>query len=173
MKRRAVFSWLDAHFEEALLAVLLAVICAVSILQVIVRNLPFVPALRWAEEFCRFAWVWCVFLSLPYTIRHGTMLKADMLLRLLPYRAGQILSVAADVLTALTMGLLCVGSVPVVRGIRQSAELSPAMAIPMWTVYSVVFLGTLLASFRSVQRCVRHIRFLHEKNGEGESTWRP
>ena len=57
-----ILRWLDAHFEEVLLAILLIVIACVSFLQVVIRKVPFIPALTWAEEFCRFCWV-CYFKS--------------------------------------------------------------------------------------------------------------
>ena len=41
-------------------------IAVVSLMQVIVRNIETLPALKWAEEFCRFCWIGSVFLSLPY-----------------------------------------------------------------------------------------------------------
>ena len=52
-----ILRWLDAHFEEVLLAILLIVIACVSLLQVVIGKVRFIPALTWAEEFCRFCWV--------------------------------------------------------------------------------------------------------------------
>lgn len=64
-----VIKWLDAHFEETILVLLLVAIACISMIQVLFRKIPFVTSLTWAEEFCRFLWIWSVFLSLPYTIR--------------------------------------------------------------------------------------------------------
>lgn len=76
--------WLDEHFEECFMVVLLVLIAVVSLMQVIVRNIETLPALKWAEEFCRFCWIGSVFLSLPYTIRNVSMLRVCVLLDLLP-----------------------------------------------------------------------------------------
>lgn len=64
-----VVKWLDDHLEETFLVILLILISCVSLLQVIIRKIPFIPALTWAEELCRFLWIWSVFISLPYTLR--------------------------------------------------------------------------------------------------------
>lgn len=79
-----VVKWLDLHFEECLMVILLVLITVVSLMQVIVRNIETLPALKWAEEFCRFCWIGSVFLSLPYTIRSVSMLRVCVLLDLLP-----------------------------------------------------------------------------------------
>ena len=34
-----VIKWLDEHFEEALLVILLVLICCIELIQVVVRNL--------------------------------------------------------------------------------------------------------------------------------------
>jgi len=79
-----VLKWLDDHFEESLLVIFLVVICVVELAQVVIRKLPFVPALTWAEEFCRFMWIWSVFVSLPYTISKGNMLRVTVIPDLFP-----------------------------------------------------------------------------------------
>ena len=66
-----VVKWLDEHMEEFLLVILLVVIACVSLLQVIIRKIPWIPSLTWAEEFCRFCWIWSVFLSLPSYNQNG------------------------------------------------------------------------------------------------------
>lgn len=158
MRKNRTFAWLDEHFEEALLVLLLIIIFFVSLVQVVIRNLPFIPALRWAEEFCRFAWIWSVFLSLPYTVKMGSTLRVTLLLDLVGAKARMVIDLAADLITAGTMAFLCAYSVPVIRKIYLSAELSPAMAWPMWAVYSVIFAGFLLGAVRGVERFVRRLR---------------
>lgn len=150
--------WLDEHLEEALLVILLVVISCVSLFQVAARNLPWFSALTWAEEFCRFCWIGSVFLSLPYTIHNGGMLRVNVLVQLLPERAGKILELAVDVVVAAAMGLLAVCSVGVVGDMFASGETSPAMAWPMWCIYALMLTGYVLGFLRCVQRAVRRLR---------------
>ena len=156
--------WLDAHFEEALMVVLLVLIACIELIQVIFRNLPFVPALTWAEEFCRFCWIWSVFISLPYTIRKGNMLRVSVLLDLFPRAVRGAINVAVDLITGAAMLLLGVNSVGVVRKIVESGETSPAMRWPMWIIYSIMLLGFFLGTLRAVQQAVLHVR--HFRDGE-------
>ena len=83
--------WLDEHLEEAILVVLLVLISCIELIQVIFRNLSFVDALTWPEEFCRFAWIWSVFISLPFTIRKASMLRVSVLVDMLPQAVRNIM----------------------------------------------------------------------------------
>ena len=155
--------WLDKHFEETLLIVLLVLISCVQLAQVIVRNVPFIPALKWAEEFSRFCWIWSVFLSLPYTLRKASMLRVSTLLDVFPQVARKILNIIIDLVNAAVMLLLGVHSVSVVRGIVESGETSPAMLWPMWIVYSIMLVSFFLAVLRALQQTFIHIRGFGEK----------
>lgn len=155
--------WLDEHLEETLLVILLVVITCVSFLQVVIRKIPWIPALTWAEEFCRFCWIWSVFLSLPYTIKKGSMLRVTVLLDLMPHALRQILNLVVDFVTTGSMGLLAYHSVTVVRDIHMSSEASPAMLWPMWIVYSVMLIGFTLGTFRGCQQFVLHILHFRDK----------
>lgn len=155
--------WLDEHFEEALLIIFLVMITAVSFLQVVIRRLPWIPALTWAEEFCRFAWVWSVFLSLPYAIKRGSMLRVTVLLDALPPTARKCLNIFVDAVNIAAMALLLYYAVPLLRERYLSAETSPAMLWPMWIVYASMLLGFGLAVFRGIQMLIVHIRHFHEE----------
>ena len=138
--------------------ILLVLISCVELVQVAVRNIEFIPALTWAEEFCRFCWIWSVFISLPYTIRKGNMLRVSVLLDLFPAKVRGGINVAVDFVTAASMLLLGVHSVTVVKNILKSGENSPAMLWPMWIVYSIMLLGFFLGAIRGLQQASLHIR---------------
>lgn len=163
-----IVRWLDNHFEEALLAILLVIIVVVSFMQVVIRKVPSIPALTWAEEFCRFCWIWSVFLSVPYTIRKGSMLRVSVLLDILPDTLHKIVNIVVEVITTLSMALLAFYSVGVVNDIRLSAETSPAMLWPMWIIYSMMLIGFSLAVIRGIQQIV--IQVTHFKGGKSIST---
>ena len=150
--------WLDKYLEETLLVIFLVVIACVSLFQVAARNLPWLSALTWAEEFCRFCWIGSVFLSLPYTIQRGSMLRVNALMQLLPPRAGKGLELAVDLAVMAAMGLLAVCSVGVVGDIFASGETSPAMKWPMWCVYALMLSGYVLGFLRGVQRFADRLR---------------
>lgn len=158
-----VIKWLDDHFEETLLAIFLVLIACVSMIQVVVRKIPFIPSLQWAEEFCRFMWIMSVFVSLPFTIRKGSMLRVSVLLDLLPHVLRKIVNLIVDVIVTACMGLLSYHSIGVVQKIAASGETSPAMLWPMVIIYSVMLIGFILATLRGVQVTIIHIMHFNER----------
>ena len=153
-----LIKWFDEHFEEAMLIILLALISCVELLQVVCRNIPSIPALTWAEEFCRFCWIWSVFISLPYTVRKGNMLRVTALLDVFPKGVRNAINIAVDIIVAASMLLLGMHSIEVVQNIQASAETSPAMLWPMWIVYSVMLFGFFFSALRSLQQAYLHIK---------------
>lgn len=156
--------WLDDHFEESLMVILLVVIFSVSLIQVIIRNIPQLAALQWAEEFCRFCWIWSVFLSLPYTIRKSNMLRVSVLLDVLPGTLRKVVNILVDLIITASMALLTFHSVAVVKDVMNSGESSPAMLWPMWIVYIVMLIGFALGTVRGLQQAIIHVMHFHEQD---------
>lgn len=158
-----VLSWLDKHMEEAFLVVMLVLIACVSMLQVIVRKIPGMQSLTWAEEFCRFMWIWSVFISLPYTIRMENMLRVGVLKDLLPDTLKKVVNLVVDVITMVSMFYLGYFSIKVYNNIALSKEISPAMQWSMAGVYVFMVIGFFLAAFRGIQMIIIHVKSFHEK----------
>ena len=164
-----VLKWLDDHFEEIFLVVFLVLITCVSLAQVIWKKAPFLESLTWSDEFCRFMWIWTVFISLPYTIRKGTMLRVSVVLDLMPQVVRKVINLAVDIVSMLCMGLLAYYSftvifgTPTTPGVLASGELSTAMQWPMWMVYSVMLFGYALGTLRALQMTVIHMMHFGEK----------
>ena len=156
-----VLKWLDEHLEESVLVGLLVLISCIELIQVIFRNLSFVDALTWPEEFCRFAWIWSVFLSLPYTIRKASMLRVTVITDMLPQSVRKVVNILIDLVNAAVMACLFFYSIEVIygaKGIMVSGETSPAMNWPMWIIYISMLFGFGLGIFRALQMAVIHIR---------------
>ncbi len=158
-----VIKWLDESFEEVFLVIFLILIAVVEMVQVIIRNVPWIPALTWAEEFCRFMWIWSVFISLPYTIRRGSMLRVSVLLDAMPQKARKIINLFVDLVTISAMALLAYYAVGVITKIRISNETSPAMRWPMWIVYIFMMVGFVLGALRGIQMFIIHVRDFNKK----------
>ena len=155
--------WLDDHFEEVFLVIFLVLISCVSLLQVLFKKVPFLESLTWSDEFCRYMWIWTVFLSLRYTIRKGSMLRVSVLLDTLPQVVRKTINIIVDLITTACMGLLTYQSVKVVSDIYISGETSTAMLWPMWIVYSVMLFGFALGTLRGLQQAVIHVMHFGEK----------
>ena len=122
-------------------ALLLAVMVGVIFLQVVARYV-FDHALSWPEEAGRFLFVWIVFLAAVSVARDDEMLSLELIHRWIPERWGRLLK--------LLVSLVCFGFLLVVlKGgyeltVRQSAQISTALEIPMWIVYLVIPVGSFL-----------------------------
>ena len=90
----SVIKWLDDHLEETVLVFMLATISCVMMLQVILRTVS--ASLTWPEEFCRYCYVWSVFLSIGYTIKKGNMLRVSVVMDLLPTRVHNAILIVVD-----------------------------------------------------------------------------
>ncbi len=157
----SIIKWLDLHFEETILIVFLVAISCVELMQVVARNVSFIPSLTWAEELCRFLWIATVFVSLPYTIRTMTALRVTALIEILPWKVENIINVVVDVITCLLLGILAYFSIDVFLGVYGNNELSPAILLPMWIMYIFVVTGFILGALRSLQMAIIHVKTIN------------
>ena len=158
-----LLDWLNKHLEESFMVVMLVLIACVSMLQVIVRKIPGMSSLTWAEEFCRFMWIWSVFISLPYTILNENMLRVGVLKDMLPDKVKKVVNIVVDVVTMACMFYLGYYSIEVYDNIARSHEISPAMQWPMSFVYFFMIIGFFLGGVRGIQVIVRHIQHFGDR----------
>ena len=78
--------WLDEHFEEIFLVIFLVLITCVSLIQVIFKKVPFLASLTWTDEFCRYMWIWTVFMSLTLRTIWGRVSNRTDTRSILPFR---------------------------------------------------------------------------------------
>ena len=154
----SVIKWLDEHLEEFFLVICLVLITVVSFLQVVIRKVPFIPTLTWAEEFCRHVWIASVFISVPYTLKRGNMLRVTVLLDMMPEKVRKVFNIVVDFINLGAYGFLFYWSIPLVVDRYISQEISPAMQWPMWIMYAFILIGFGLAVIRGIQVIVEHIK---------------
>lgn len=151
-----LIKWFDEHLEEIFLVIFLVLISVVCLLQVIARRIPTL-SIPWTDEFCRFMWIWSVFVSVPFTIRKGSMLRVSVVLDLLPETLRKIINIVVDLIIVASMALLTYYSVGVIGERITSGETSPAMRWPMSAVYVVMLIGYGLSIVRAAQQTIIHI----------------
>lgn len=147
---KKVIRWLDKNFEETVLILLMIGISCIMFLQVIMRYCFHMP-LTWPEELSRYLWIWTVFFSLSYTIYLRNMLRVDVLADFLPARYKQVLELAIQVLSLCIYIVFSYYSVIVYKSLVISGRVSPALRIPMYTIYSSVCIGFFLSVIRTIQ----------------------
>jgi C4-dicarboxylate transporter DctQ subunit len=146
-----ILKWLDEHFEEWAMVVLLAGISLSLLLQIIMRYV-FNAALSWSEEFARYCFVWSTFISIGYSIKKSTMLRIDIVVQYLPRSWRKPLDIFVEFFVLAFFGLMLYNSVFVVQRIARSGQTSPAMGLPMAAIYVSLIVGFVLAVARGIQK---------------------
>ena len=156
-----VLRWLNKHFEESIMIVLLAAISCVMMAQIIARS--FFTSMTWPEEFCRYCYIWTVFLSLGYTIKKGNMLKVALLMDMLPLKIRKSIEIIVHVLMLAIFAIFFRYAIMYTGKIKITGQVSSAMGIPMWIMYLSTIVGFGLATLRTIQEIINDIRNFSEK----------
>ncbi len=151
-----VLKWVNERFEETIMVILLAAISCVMMAQIIARS--FFTSMPWPEEFCRYCYIWTVFLSLGYTIRKRNMLKVAILMDLLPVKLRKSIEIVVNFLMLAIFAILFRYAIVYTGKVKVSGQISPAMHIPMWIMYMATVFGFGLAVIRMIQETVFNIK---------------
>lgn len=152
-------------FEEILGGILMALIFLCATFQVLNRFMLHLSA-PWTEELCRYAFIWIAFLGIANGVKRGTHLNVDLIDGVLPKKAKAVLDVVLDAAFLLLMGYMLKISVDYLTRVARFGTLSVGLKIPMWIVYSILPLFTILTMVRLVEKYVRKLK--NRKSEEGE-----
>lgn len=159
---KKVFRLIDEHLEGYTMGVLLIGISCIMFLQIIMRVTG--SSLSWAEELSRYFYVYSVFLSLSYTVRNSTVLKVELMIDLLPQKAKNGVQIILQLFNAMFFCFMSYYSVLVVYGVKVSSQTSPALELPMYTIYLIIPISFILTSLRSFEQIYFIITGKNEKN---------
>jgi len=137
--------------EGVLIVVFGIMMCAVLV-QIVGR---FVPRLSFAgtEEIANFAQVWLVLMGAGVAMRYGRHVAVDVLVTHVPIQVARILNVFIALGCVWFLGIVFVGALPLVD--MGFYELSPAMRVPMWTMYLSLNVGAAYFAIEVVMWVVR------------------
>lgn len=148
-----VIKWLDERFEEFIMVLLLTLISCVMMLQVIMRY-GLNSSLSWAEELCRYAFIWSAFLSIGFSIKNKSILRVDTVVELMPGVIKTMMKIVAESIVTVFFVYLFYNSIAVTKAIRLSGQISPAIGIPMYLIYASAMVGFFLTIIRSIQSII-------------------
>jgi TRAP-type C4-dicarboxylate transport system permease small subunit len=146
-----ILKWLDESFEETIMTICLIMITLVMGYSVIMRYI-FNDALSWAEEICRYLFVYSALLSVPLCLRRRSSVKIDIIMLKLPPLLQKLLLLAGDAFMLAFFGYMLNASFGVVGVVYRSGQTSPALLIPMYFIFASAVIGFALAMMRIVQR---------------------
>jgi TRAP-type C4-dicarboxylate transport system permease small subunit len=149
-QKGSLWAWLDDHFEETLLIILLVAITLLTGLQVVMRKI-FNNPLSWSEELCRYCFMWSGFIGVAYCIRKRCEIKIDSFISLFPARVRAIMTVMADIVCLGMYGVFLYVTIAIIGKAFGSEQISPAIGIPNYVIYFGALIGFGFAIIRLLQ----------------------
>jgi C4-dicarboxylate transporter DctQ subunit len=152
------------NFEGYCCALMLAAMSVIVIAQVVFRFV-LKSSLPWSEELSRYLQVYITYFGCAYAIKTGAHLGIEAFTLLLPETAQKILKILSLVGGALVCALIMKFGIDIVLSQMNTAQTSPAMRIPMWTVYVAIPIGMGFSIIRYCIEIVDKIRNFAVKDG--------
>lgn len=145
--------FLDKHLEESLMVLTMVGIIVVMLFQIFFRYV-LNNSLSWSEEFCRYCYIWMMFLAYAYCARLGTDLRVDAVICMLPSKAKAAMDLINLVLCVSLSAFLFYHSFGTVAAVIKTGESSVALHLPMYYVYTASVVGYGLATVRYTQQVI-------------------
>jgi TRAP-type C4-dicarboxylate transport system permease small subunit len=139
--------------EYIAIALLVAVI-SIFFLQTVLRFTVSV-ALAWAEELCRYLFIWMVFLGGGIGMRRGAHVGFDIVKNLLPEKFQIYLSAAIGAVVLFFAYQLVQGGLKLTA--QTSTQVTPGLGVPMSCVYAALAAGGLLFIIFTVDAIIRKV----------------
>ena len=154
---------LFVNVEEYVGTVLLIIVGTVTTLQVVCRYLLSSP-LSWTDEFCRFTFVWLMFMGASLALKKNEHFALLILTDKLPWpmrKTCRVISALLVVLFTVVLLVLGAGLTWKSRGVT-----TPALEIPRAIPYAAIPAGAFLMLIRGVECLIREIRQSPPKESE-------
>ena len=149
-----ILTFIDRHLEEMLCAVLLSAMTIVIFMQIVFRvfGLP----LSWTEEIGRYMFIWLIYIGCASAIRNRKHICVELMDLVVKDRGRFVLSIISNVIFLIFAGILTYYGFFVVQ--RVSAQLSPAIRMPMSIPYASVLVGSALMFIRLIQDTIARFK---------------
>jgi TRAP-type C4-dicarboxylate transport system permease small subunit len=138
-----ISDFLNRICERALI-ILLAAMAVAVFLQVLFRYVLHLP-LFWTEEFARYCLVWASLLGAAVALKRGEHIAVTFFLDHFPKRAARAMTMVAQISVLLILAVMVWGGIKLV--LVTSAQISPALRIPMAVPYLALPIGSFIMLF--------------------------
>lgn len=151
---KTIVRYLEENLEEILMVTLLAALSLVMMAQVIARAV-FEQGFTWAEEFCRYCFVYSGMFSAGYCIRKKVSIRVDAIYGFFPKGLRIAIDYIGKVMITVIYAYLAYGSINL---IATTTSISTAMQLPMQYVYASIPLGFGLGTIRGIQDLIAYTK---------------
>ena len=141
-----ISDWLN-RLCEILLIVILSAMAVVVFMQVLFRYVLHLP-LFWTEEFARYCLVWASLLGAAIALKRQEHIAVTYFLEHFPKRFTGPMTLVARIAVALILSIMTWGGIKLVW--VTSAQISPALRIPMAIPYLALPIGSAVMLFHMI-----------------------
>lgn len=143
------------------------------LLDIIARNTAI--RVRGLDEIARYSFVWIIFLVTAVGARYGDLIGMDSFARALPDPARKVAWVIRRILFFIFLIFFAWYALGLIRLMINTGRVSPSLHIPLWFVYSPIFVGSALMFLSLVADVCTRFRSgsFDDGNGahQGEAQW--
>jgi C4-dicarboxylate transporter DctQ subunit len=145
--------WLE-HFEEGLIAFLMASMTLVTFMQVVARYV-FNYSFVWALELTGVMFAWLIFTGMSYGVRVGAHIGVDAVVKTLSAGPARMVGIVATILCIVYASIVFFGGFTYVRKMYDVGILMQDIPIQQWIPRVILPLGFALLAFRFAQLLYR------------------
>lgn len=151
-------------FLLSLTGLAIGIMMSVIMLQTVTRYVIFY-SLPWSEELSRYLFVFVIMVGLTIAIKKDMLISIDLIDRVLPAKAEKYLDALRKCLAlavSVVIAICCTRMFTI--GMIQK---SPAMGLPMITMYGLIFVSYILVAVSLVFKIIDNIIDARKMTGEG------
>lgn len=138
-------TWLN-WFERSLLITAILLMAAVSIANVIARNLG--ASLTFANELAQLLLVVVTFVGVGHGVREGRHIRVSAIHDLLPHKGRKALLLITSFTTSALLVLLGIYAIDYVMKLANTGRVMPSLQLPLYIAYCVVPLGIFVGALQ-------------------------
>ena len=153
-----LIKYLDDHFEEHLLILIMSLMCILIFMQVLFRYFANLP-LAWTEEIARYLFVWLIYIGSSLAVKNRKHIKVDAVMLLFGPKMKKVLLIVSNILFLVFAAIITYyGSGIIYKLAVVRPQVSPSVEIPMYIPYLSVPVGFTLIFVRLVQDTIKRLK---------------
>ena len=157
-------------FENTLIVTGLLSVAFVLFINVIMRYV-FKSGVVWAEEYARYAIVWIVMAGSGAAVRENQHMSITALVDITKGKTFHFIINMFVLIISLSFSFFLIYSgIRLTMSMMANNQLSPALEIPLWTIYVSIPIGGLLMVIRFIQSFFRQVKDFKKEEQEVSTT---
>jgi TRAP-type C4-dicarboxylate transport system permease small subunit len=158
---KKLFLKLEANFEPVMMIGLFYSLLLLLTVQILLRTFAD-GGFSWAEEICRFIFVWLMYFAISYATRNQRHIKVRFFSQLFGRKIEKYISIVADLFFLLFSVVMFISATKLVREVAEFGDKAISVNISMNFLYGAGLIGLLLMIIRVAQGVIWKIKNFNE-----------